>query len=75
MPGEDGYTLLHKVRAWEAEQGGHLPAVALTAYARGEDCTKALDAGFQKHMSKPVSPDDLVEAIASLAGGIKQRGH
>jgi hypothetical protein len=66
MPGEDGYTLLKKVREWEAERGDYLPAVALTAYARKEDCKKALDAGFQKHISKPVSPDDLVRAIASL---------
>ncbi len=66
MPGEDGYMLLRQVRAREARRGGHLPALALTAYARGEDCKKALDAGFQKHMSKPVNPDDLVMVVGNL---------
>ncbi|HAG85564.1 MAG TPA: hybrid sensor histidine kinase/response regulator, partial [Cyanobacteria bacterium UBA12227] len=54
MPIEDGYTLISKIRSREAEQGGHLPAVALTAYARKEDRQQALESGFQMYMSKPV---------------------
>jgi PAS domain S-box-containing protein len=69
MPGEDGYTLLRKVRAQEIQGEKHLPAVALTAYARREDCKQALEAGFQKHLSKPVSPDQLLAVVVSLAEG------
>ncbi len=68
MPDEDGYSLIRKVRAREAESGGHLPAAALTAYARAEDRTKALGAGFQMHLPKPIDPSDLVAVVASLAG-------
>src|SRR6185436_14427187 len=56
MPGEDGYTLIRKVRARTTDQGGGVLAVALTAYARGEDRMKALSAGFQVHVGKPVEP-------------------
>jgi signal transduction histidine kinase/CheY-like chemotaxis protein len=71
MPEEDGYTLLRKVRALESERGGFLPAIALTAYASKEDGKRALAAGFQLHLPKPVEPDELVAAVASLA---KPRG-
>jgi PAS domain S-box-containing protein len=68
MPGEDGYVLIRKLRTLEDEQGiPRLPAVALTAYARGEDRRRALAAGFQVHVAKPVEPAELVEAIASIA--------
>jgi CheY-like chemotaxis protein len=60
MPGEDGYALIRKVRALDAEQGGEIPAVALTAYARAEDRIRALASGFQLHMPKPVNPEELV---------------
>ncbi len=66
MPHEDGYTLIRKVRALEAEQGGRIPAVALTAYARVEDRTQALSAGFQMHVAKPVNLVELTTVVASL---------
>jgi len=68
MPQEDGYTLIRKVRDREAEQGGYLPAVALTAYVREEDCQQAINSGFQMHMSKPVDTTQLVMVVANLAG-------
>lgn len=67
MPGEDGYELIRKVRAMDPERGGRIPAVALTAYARVEDRLKALSAGFQMHISKPVEPAELAAVVASFA--------
>ena len=67
MPGEDGYSLIAKVRALPPEEGGQTPAAALTAYARMEDRTKALRAGFQMHVPKPVEPAELVAVVANLA--------
>src|SRR5206468_2519283 len=66
MPEEDGYTLIRKVRALSAEQGGNVPAVALTAYARTEDRVRAITAGFQHHVAKPVEPSELIAMVASL---------
>jgi PAS domain S-box-containing protein len=66
MPVEDGYTLIGKVRALESQKGGNLPAVALTAYAREVDRQQAIAAGFQKHLSKPVEPAELVTVVAHL---------
>lgn len=66
MPQEDGYTLIRKVRALSAEQGGQIPAVALTAYARAEDRKQAMLAGFQVHIPKPVDPNELATVIANL---------
>jgi PAS domain S-box-containing protein len=68
MPVEDGYELMRKVRAREPERGGLLPALALTAYARAEDARRALEAGYQAHVPKPVAPDELATVVASLAG-------
>ncbi|MEH2436754.1 MAG: ATP-binding protein [Nostoc sp.] len=68
MPQEDGYTLIRQVRALPADQGGRIPAVALTAYARAEDRTQALLAGFQLHIPKPVNPGELAAVIANLTG-------
>ncbi|MHC5932798.1 hybrid sensor histidine kinase/response regulator [Nostoc sp.] len=68
MPQEDGYTLIRKVRALPTDQGGRIPAVALTAYARAEDRTQALLAGFQLHVPKPVNPGELAAVIANLTG-------
>jgi PAS domain S-box-containing protein len=68
MPEEDGYTLMRKVRALDVEHGGQIPAAALTAYAGAEDRKRALLAGFQVHIPKPVDPAELVAAVASLAG-------
>jgi CheY-like chemotaxis protein/anti-sigma regulatory factor (Ser/Thr protein kinase) len=68
MPDEDGYTVLKKVRALEAEQGAadRIPAIALTAYGRSEDRLRALQAGFQMHVTKPVEPAELAVVIASM---------
>ena len=62
LPGEDGYALLQRIRAIYPE----LPAIALTAYARSTDRDRALEAGFQRHVIKPVDPKDLLELIRSL---------
>ncbi|HEU0175270.1 MAG TPA: PAS domain S-box protein [Blastocatellia bacterium] len=70
MPDEDGYTVLKKVRALEASQGvsaDRIPAIALTVYGRGVDRLRALQAGFQMHVAKPVAPAELAVIIASLA--------
>jgi signal transduction histidine kinase/ActR/RegA family two-component response regulator len=68
MPESDGYQLIRELRAREAEAGGATPAVALTAYARSQDRERALAAGYQMHLSKPVEPDDLILAVADLVG-------
>lgn len=68
MPGEDGYSLIKKVRSLSIEDGGKIPAAALTAYARMEDRMKALRSGFQIHLPKPVEPAELVTVVANLAG-------
>jgi signal transduction histidine kinase len=68
MPEDDGYSLIRKVRGRTAEQGGQIPALALTAYAREEDRVRALSAGFQVHVPKPVEPHELATVVASLAG-------
>lgn len=67
MPEEDGFALIAKVRALGKEQGGQIPAVALTAYAREEDQKRALDSGYQIHVPKPVEPSELVTIVAKLA--------
>jgi PAS domain S-box-containing protein len=67
MPEEDGYEFIKKVRALPAEQGGRTPAAALTAFARAEDRTRALRAGYQTHVAKPVEPTELTAVVASLA--------
>jgi CheY-like chemotaxis protein len=66
MPEEDGYALIKKVRALSPEEGARIPAVALTAYARVEDRAKALRAGFQHHVTKPVRPEELVAVLGAL---------
>jgi CheY-like chemotaxis protein len=68
MKGEDGYDLIRRVRG---QEGGRLPALALTAFARSEDRLRALDAGFQMHAAKPIEPTELIAAVASLAGGAR----
>jgi CheY-like chemotaxis protein len=67
MPGENGYELIKKIRLLEPERGGRVPAVALTAYAAAADRRRALLAGFQTHLAKPVEPDELLAVIASLS--------
>ena len=68
MPGEDGYSLIKKLRALKPEQGANIPAIALTAMARTEDSEQALNAGFQMHIPKPVDIEELADAIVGLAG-------
>jgi PAS domain S-box-containing protein len=66
MPGEDGFSLIRRVRALEGKVA-QTPALALTAYARIEDRVKAIQSGFQSHLSKPVEPVELVSMVESLA--------
>jgi PAS domain S-box-containing protein len=66
MPEEDGYVLIRKVRDLRAEEGGNVPAIALTAYARTEDRLQALRAGYQMHVTKPVELTELAAVVASL---------
>ena len=68
MPDEDGYSLIRKLRQLEAQRGGKLPAIALTAYAASDDRRQALLAGFQMHLTKPVDAAELVAVVASLTG-------
>jgi CheY-like chemotaxis protein len=68
MPGEDGYSLIKKIRLLAVEQGGRTPAVALTAYARPEDAQRAFAAGFQAHVTKPLEPARLASVVANLGG-------
>ncbi|MEG4271340.1 MULTISPECIES: ATP-binding protein [unclassified Microcoleus] len=72
MPDEDGYSLIRKLRQLEAQRGGRLPAIALTAYARNDDRQQALLAGFQMHLTKPVDAAELVAVVASLTGRISR---
>ncbi len=66
MPEQDGYTFIRQVRVLPPALGGQIPAIALTAYAGDKDRQSAIAAGFQKHLSKPVVPDELIHAIAEL---------
>lgn len=68
MPHVDGYELLKRVRALGEDRGGMMPAIALTAFARSEDRTRALRAGFLVHVAKPVEPAELVATVASVVG-------
>jgi signal transduction histidine kinase len=66
MPGEDGLSLMRKIRARAPDRVANIPAIALTAYTRTEDRVQALNAGFQLHVPKPVDPTELVATVASL---------
>ena len=74
MPDADGFELLRRVRALGPARGGRVPAIALTAFARAEDRTRALRAGFLVHVSKPVDPSELIATVASVAGRVDDRG-
>jgi CheY-like chemotaxis protein len=71
MPGESGFDLIGRLRRIPPEKGGDVPALALTAYAHAEDGRRALAAGFQLHVAKPVEPVTLTRAVAQLAGRMK----
>lgn len=66
MPEVDGYMLMRQIRAMSPEMGGTIPAIALTAYAAEADYQQAIAAGFGQHITKPVEPAKLVQAIANL---------
>jgi signal transduction histidine kinase/ActR/RegA family two-component response regulator len=68
MPDRDGYQLMRAVRRLPAERGGKTPAVAMTAFARSEDRMRAMLAGFQVHVAKPIEPYELIVIVASLVG-------
>jgi CheY-like chemotaxis protein len=67
MPGEDGYSLIRKLRNG-ANAASKIPAIALTAMARAEDSDRAIEAGFQMHLPKPVELNDLIIAIGAVTG-------
>ncbi|QLE56813.1 ATP-binding protein [Nostoc sp. TCL26-01] len=66
MPDMDGYMFIQEVRTWTQEQGGKIPAIALTAFARQYDREQALNAGFHLHLSKPFNAEELVAAVVNL---------
>jgi CheY-like chemotaxis protein len=68
MPEEDGYMLIERVRKLPPEEGGKIPAIALTALERPNDRIKALASGFSMHVPKPVEPEELAMVIANLTG-------
>ncbi|MGH7137442.1 MAG: ATP-binding protein, partial [Pirellulales bacterium] len=68
MPDEDGYDLIRCLRRLPPSEGGGVPAIALTAFAREEDRLQALAAGFQVHATKPIEPAELIAAVQRLAG-------
>jgi len=72
MPGETGYALIRKVRDLPSNVGGRTPAIALTAFARADDRTQALNAGFHAHVPKPVEVTELLAVIASLVDRLRE---
>jgi PAS domain S-box-containing protein len=72
MPEEDGYTLIRHIRRMELSEGGYLPAAAVTAYARSEDRTRALKAGYDIHLPKPVDTAELIAVVERLAARSRQ---
>jgi CheY-like chemotaxis protein len=69
MPYEDGYALMRKLRSLPPERGGLVPAIALTAFARPEDQARAREAGYQRHLPKPIDAGQLYAAMAGLVAG------
>jgi len=68
MPGMDGYELVRSVRALQNMSGVRFPSVALTAFARSEDRTRAMLAGFAAHVAKPVEAPELIATVAAVTG-------
>lgn len=68
MPGKDGYQFIRDLRNLPVDRGGRVPAIALTAFARSEDRTRAILAGYQMHISKPIEPQELLATVSSLVG-------
>jgi PAS domain S-box-containing protein len=71
MPEEDGYSLIRRIRALPPEKGGNIPAIALTAFTSAEDRRRALEAGFQVHLAKPIEPNELIKVMAGLNARVK----
>jgi PAS domain S-box-containing protein len=69
MPDVDGHGLIQQIRAMPPEQGGQIPAIALTAYAREEDYQRAIASGFQQQVTKPLEPEQLVQVVVTLVRG------
>jgi CheY-like chemotaxis protein len=69
MPGEDGYELVRRLRSLPLEEGGAIPAAAVSALARPEDRRRALEAGYQAHVAKPVESAELLAMAARLVEG------
>lgn len=70
MPEIDGYMLMRQIRSLRPEQGGTIPAIALTAYAGEVDQQQILTSGFQQHLSKPIDPEQIIEAISALCNAV-----
>jgi CheY-like chemotaxis protein len=66
MPSVDGFEVIRRIRNLDDRSVSHVPAIALTAYARSEDRLKALESGFQLHLAKPIEPSALIAAVAAL---------
>ena len=73
MPGEDGYTLMNRIRKLSAEDGGEIPALALSAFASNDNKQKAFTVGFQKYHTKPFEPDGIIEDILQLVNKAETR--
>lgn len=71
LPKEDGYSLMRKVKALEKTRQIQIRAIALTVYAREEDCVQALSVGYAKYLSKPFDIDELISMVASLTGQVQ----
>jgi two-component system, chemotaxis family, CheB/CheR fusion protein len=71
MPGEDGFSLIRRVRALDAEVGGLIPAAAITAYASDRERQRAIEAGFQLHLAKPVDSIQLIGLVMNLIGRVR----
>jgi CheY-like chemotaxis protein len=67
LPDEDGYDLIRRLRSRGPDAGGGIPAIALTAYATADDRARALAAGFQLHLAKPIDPEALRASVSRLA--------
>ena len=73
LPEMDGYQLMEQIRKMDVAKGGGIPAVALTAFARSEDRTRALRAGYQTHLAKPIESTELIATVASFAELVNAR--
>jgi two-component system, chemotaxis family, CheB/CheR fusion protein len=73
MPEQDGFELIRQVRALPAEIGGKIPAAAITAYVSDRERQRAIDAGFQVHLAKPVYPAQLIQLVANLTGRVENK--